>query len=461
MQRVIDATRERDTSRLLKTPLQVAIMQLLLERMQRAPHGRYQLFDAYFTAIYAREQNKAGWIGRLLEEHRSDIVAVHERIALQLQVEAESHGDREASVPMSVLADITRSRLKEEGHEDDAASKLADTLVKAATQRLVLLVPVLSNDVGFEVRSLREFMAARALTIGPDDNVQARLATLAPSAHWRNTWLFAAGRLFIDREHLRSTIVGLLRVADNNTLLAMLAAPGAELATDLLEDDVALGSPQYRRLLAEHAMDRVAALPDGTWRALGATLFDAAEDDPLIRARLDKHVDHSLSAGGGAAATAQRLIETWSEHTGALAARARALRGGSAKPPREGDYGLLLAPTGQDTVAGPATSRYLKQFVPQSADASQLTPLMNLLDRLDLRLVTRRDEGGAHEHPVYVTQRDLPDMAVLDPVLSRTDLADAYAGLVDAIPAASYQAASALKDVARYWFTRRPVSDLL
>jgi predicted NACHT family NTPase len=135
LQRVVDASRGRDTSRLLKTPLQVAIMQLLLERRQRAPHGRYQLFDAYFTAIYAREQNKPGWIGRLLEQHRSDIIAVHERIALQLQGKAESHGDREASVPMSVLADVTRSRLKEEGHEDDDPSENSRSSVMSRVWR--------------------------------------------------------------------------------------------------------------------------------------------------------------------------------------------------------------------------------------------------------------------------------------------------------------------------------------
>jgi hypothetical protein len=63
----------------------------------------------------------------------------------------------------------------------------------------VLLVPVLHDDIGFEVRSLREFMAARSLTSGPDDRVRERLSVLAPSAHWRNTWLFAAGRLPADQ----------------------------------------------------------------------------------------------------------------------------------------------------------------------------------------------------------------------------------------------------------------------
>jgi hypothetical protein len=133
LQRVVDASRERDTSRLLKTPLQVTVMQLLLERMQRAPHDRYQLFDAYFGTIYAREQNKPGWVGRLLEEHRNDIVAVHERIALMLQVKAETHGDHEASVPMSTLADVTRARLQEEAHAEATANTLADRVVKAAT----------------------------------------------------------------------------------------------------------------------------------------------------------------------------------------------------------------------------------------------------------------------------------------------------------------------------------------
>jgi hypothetical protein len=39
--------------------------------------------------------------------------------------------------------------------------------------------------------------------------------------------------------------------------------------------------------------------------------------------------------------------------------------------------------------------------------------------------VTPRDDDDAKERPVYVTQRDLPDMAVLDAVFSSTELADA------------------------------------
>ena len=52
-------------------------------------------------------------------------------------------------------------------------------------------------------------------------------------------------------------------------------------------------------------------------------------------------------------------------------------------------------------------------------------------------------------------------MAFLEPVLSSPELSDAYAGLADAIPLHSYQVAAALKDVARYWYARRPVGHLL
>ena len=55
--RLSDATEAPETSRLMRTPLQVTIMALLLEHRERVPSDRYQLFHAYFDTIYTREAN--------------------------------------------------------------------------------------------------------------------------------------------------------------------------------------------------------------------------------------------------------------------------------------------------------------------------------------------------------------------------------------------------------------------
>ncbi|MCW2703240.1 MAG: hypothetical protein JWQ37_1235 [Blastococcus sp.] len=256
--RLDEASSNQMTARLMTTPLQVTIMSRLLERRQRVPQERYALFEEYFEAIYSREVNKKGHIATLLEERRNDVAWVHERVALTCQVEAETAEGVSAAIERTRLRDIALERLSQEGLDDAEAQTIADRIADAALQRLVLLVPHGAGDsVGFEIRSLQEFMAARALTAAEGSDILQRLLPLVPSAHWRNTWLFAAGYLFRHREHLRSSLLGLLREVDVQDDLHQLAAPGSELAGELVMDGLAARSPQTNRALALHAMDRL------------------------------------------------------------------------------------------------------------------------------------------------------------------------------------------------------------
>jgi hypothetical protein len=226
--RLEEAAQTAITARLMRTPLQVTIMSRLLEGRQRVPQERYALFDAYFATVYGREANKRGHIAKLLEERQADVAWVHERVALTCQVGAESGEAVAASIPRELLRQIARERLLAEGLEPSDAEETADRIATAALHRLVLLVPH-GDGIGFEVRSLQEFMAARALTAAADPEVIDRLRLLVPSAHWRNTWLFAAGHLFRTREWPRSSLIALLREVDAVDDLHELAAPGSEL----------------------------------------------------------------------------------------------------------------------------------------------------------------------------------------------------------------------------------------
>lgn len=53
-----------------------------------------------------------------------------------------------------------------------------------------------ADGYGFDVRSLQELMAAMHLTTASPPPVEARLRLAAANPHWRNAWIFAAGRLF-------------------------------------------------------------------------------------------------------------------------------------------------------------------------------------------------------------------------------------------------------------------------
>jgi hypothetical protein len=139
--RVTQAAEEPITARLMRSPLQVTIMSILLERWVRAPQDRHSLFDAYYQTIYGREIAKSRAIGDLLRQQRSNVDWLHDQVGLLLQRRAEHAGDAEALLPNQELHDLAARRLQEQGYADGDAERLATGLLKAATDRLVLLVP--------------------------------------------------------------------------------------------------------------------------------------------------------------------------------------------------------------------------------------------------------------------------------------------------------------------------------
>ena len=88
--RIEEAATEPLTARLMRSPLQVTIMSLLLERRTRVPRRRYELFDAYYDTIYAREVAKPGRAGQVLGAHKPHIDAIHEHVALTAHIRAET-----------------------------------------------------------------------------------------------------------------------------------------------------------------------------------------------------------------------------------------------------------------------------------------------------------------------------------------------------------------------------------
>jgi len=95
--------------------------------------------------------------------------------------------------------------------EDGAADR---AFADADQHRLVLIAPRGDDGYGFDVRSLQELMAAMYVTTGPQDLVTARLRAVAPSPHWRNTWLFAAGGISPHRKTIS------IRPSSNSWLVA-------------------------------------------------------------------------------------------------------------------------------------------------------------------------------------------------------------------------------------------------
>jgi hypothetical protein len=255
-ERLIYAVHQRLTQRLMTTPLQVTIMTALAERAVDLPTTRFELFDAYYRTIYDREVGKADEF-RSLRKLRSHIDYLHEQAGLLLQKKAESATGSDALLSQTEVTRLLIKRLEESGFEDERSKATTAELLKLAAERLVLLVSPEARSFGFEVRSIQEYMAARALTEGTDQAVLERLRTILPSSYWRNVWLLAAGRIFERKEHLVNQVLEGLEQVDRETPDSELTLPGADLAIDLYLDGVAAEFPALRTALLKQGLTRL------------------------------------------------------------------------------------------------------------------------------------------------------------------------------------------------------------
>lgn len=264
-QRLQRAGEEEATARLMRSPLQVTIMAMLVENVGQPPRERWRLFNDYYRVIYNREQQRDIPAAELLNSYKADIDAIHQRVGLRLQAISEHSGGTDALLPNTEFAELIKQRLESEGHTGQDGERLQADIVNASIDRLVFLVAPQADKVGFEIRSLQEFMAAECLMRGSDQDVSQRLRAIAPAAHWRNVFLFAAGRCFHERQHLRDTLYTLCcelnegEGVDGGELEKATLA-GSRLALEILEDGALAKAPGQLKLFANLAL-RLLELP--------------------------------------------------------------------------------------------------------------------------------------------------------------------------------------------------------
>ena len=244
------------TAKLMETPLQVTILTLLVDRMGDPPEERWNLFREYYQLIYERETERDIASVQVLKDHHLDIDAIHRRVGIALQVESERSGGTDARLTFEQFGQIVEDYLVEEGHVGAELYNLKRQIIDAAANRLVFLVGLEAGQVGFEIRSLQEFMAAEGIIDGNDETIRGRLRAIASSSHWRNVFLFAAGKCFSERRYLRDTIQAIcaeLNDDPNDESLRILLV-GSTLALDLLEDGPARRTPLTRSSLTRLAL---------------------------------------------------------------------------------------------------------------------------------------------------------------------------------------------------------------
>jgi hypothetical protein len=288
LSRLAAAFDQPTTARLMSTPLQVTIMLLLFESETRVPSNRYDLFSKYYMTVLSREAGKPGHVAALIDAHRGDVLHVHQVVGLRLQFQSESSSNAESILSRSEFSTIIENRLLSEGYDLAKTEALTERLTTAALDRLVLLVPR-GEGLGFEVRSLQEFMAASSITSGADTEVLDKLRTIAISTHWRNTFLLAIGRIFTDREHLRGSAVAVLREIDATDAGDGALSVGPDLALACIDEGVADRAPMFGRLLLQHALESLRFPPrlgqlHSTARVLAAMSTDRSNRDQIVDA---------------------------------------------------------------------------------------------------------------------------------------------------------------------------------
>jgi hypothetical protein len=225
--------------------------------------------------IYDREVERDIPAAEILRDYKPDIDTIHYRVGLLLQIEGERSGRTDARLSRARLTDIIRDRLIEEEHSEKEVNDLQEKITKAAAERLVFLAGLEADRVGFEIRSFQEFMAAECLMEGDDKSIRERLREIGPVSYWRNIFLFAAGKCFAERQHLRDVILTLCEEMnedpDDETLRVTMA--GSHLALDLLEDGPARRQPKYAQALARNALRLLDLQPSDYHRRL-AELYE-------------------------------------------------------------------------------------------------------------------------------------------------------------------------------------------
>ncbi|MGW2227727.1 NACHT domain-containing protein [Streptomyces formicae] len=284
-----DAARRGDLPDILNTPLHVALVVSILADSGELPTGRHRLFARYYDHVYAREEGRGGELGTFLERYRRLVDELHRRAAFHIIVAGEKQHDARG-IHAEDFAGIARSVVRDTGVlAGDDETDVVQQLLRFARERLVLIVGVDSDIVGFQIKSLVEFLAAAHLA-GTDDErlVRERFRAAASAEPWRNVARFMATAAF-ETEHLgerdlRDSVITTLAELDRAPFsgIASLELSGAELAVDLLADMPELEDHYRLHLLPAadviadlgHRADRLAASAGG--------LFDGPRVDELL-----------------------------------------------------------------------------------------------------------------------------------------------------------------------------------
>lgn len=258
LRKLTSAASNSATMRLMASPLQVTIMTTLVERLGEPPKQRYKLFAEYYRTIYSRETSREGPHSELLRDRNTDIDIIHYRTGLLLQAGSEIEGKTDSSLPLPKFLELVRARLEDQGLDTNEIARLTNEIKTSALDRLIFLVSPHDETVGFEIRSLQEFMAAEALARGETVQIRDRLTEIAPINNWINVFLFLVGCLCEkDDDYLLNHTILLCTYFNDPGLYPdyALLKWGSRIALSILADGATRPAPKRERALLRTALE--------------------------------------------------------------------------------------------------------------------------------------------------------------------------------------------------------------
>ncbi len=303
--------------RLLKSPLQAAVMAILLENGSWALGDNWSLFSHYLRLVNRRERRKKTAAARALRERPDLVEKIHRDLALAIHV-GDERGHR---IGGRSFAAIVRRLIRLESAalnlDRDESARLELVLVHGLLERPLLLSEPGLGGGDFELRSFREFLAAEALFDGDAGRIRERLALIGGLTHWRNVFLFLAGRCFVEEAnlHLRDLVFGVCSALnESGPGAAVHTMAGSRLALVLLEDEAAWRGVDLAKSLARLALRLLDCPLAETGAALARIYRPAAAG--VFRQELERRLFLPLPMALGAWRCLERLMRQgapWAE----------------------------------------------------------------------------------------------------------------------------------------------------
>ncbi len=219
------------TAALMTNPLLVTIMAAIVLHHGEPSDRRWTLFEEYYTTLYQRETERGTYASATLRQYAPLVTAIHMHVGMSLQVRSEEAEGVSALMPEQELRAIIREHLIADFSEEEAV-QLTEEILRAAEQRLVLLVQSQRGMYGFELRSFQELMAAWQIVSLREAQASELLRRVAPLRAWQNVVLFAIGHQYAEKPRLaRERSVELCEALDRSEEDGgHIALPGARLA---------------------------------------------------------------------------------------------------------------------------------------------------------------------------------------------------------------------------------------